>query len=139
MSWTWYLANDMQFFIVSVAVIFLYLGNQRAGKICAWIGVLVASVLEMVIMTEYPEESQVQNYAYDKPYCRIAPALLGLLMGFFLRENDVKTWQISQKKVLAMRFVSFYFLLHYGWLSLILIVRRTLQLFFDPHLFDHST
>ena len=31
MSWTWYLANDMQFFLVALLIMYVYVRSARAG------------------------------------------------------------------------------------------------------------
>ncbi|KAK7462654.1 hypothetical protein BaRGS_00038305 [Batillaria attramentaria] len=61
LPWTWYLANDVQFYAVApIFVFFLHLGGGRFD-----------------FMDEY----------YIKPYCRAAPYFLGLLTGYVLHRN----------------------------------------------------
>jgi peptidoglycan/LPS O-acetylase OafA/YrhL len=45
MSWTWYLANDMQFFIITPPLLFLY---HRFSRVIGWVvnlGFMVLSIL----------------------------------------------------------------------------------------------
>ncbi|XP_066933871.1 nose resistant to fluoxetine protein 6-like [Clytia hemisphaerica] len=106
-NWGWYLANDMQFYVVSP--LFLYCMYK-----CRWKGITYMSiaVLSMhvisngVLMYEenaisplfYEKDStfgkvsvlfNYQNYVYDKPYCRFIVYFIGLVLGYTLF-NEVK-------------------------------------------------
>ncbi|XP_035213460.1 uncharacterized protein LOC118187364 isoform X2 [Stegodyphus dumicola] len=116
-GWSWYLANDMQFYLISP--LFLY-PLWRWPKI--GFGVLVSLLLATwtttgVLSYKYDlipmfvgatKTKDLEAYAkkmwdsfdliYDKPYCRIAPYLIGVFLGIALykvnsRKNFLNWWQ----------------------------------------------
>ena len=88
----WYLANDMQFFLVSIPIMYLYV---RHSRIFGW-GLLLVLITFSIIANgsiSYNEhfhakldasqnDHEYMNDLYYKPYCRIAPYAIGLLGGF---------------------------------------------------------
>ncbi|OMJ65503.1 hypothetical protein SteCoe_38101 [Stentor coeruleus] len=91
---SWYLANDMQFFILSPIVLILYI---KVHKLIGWLAVLSACICGIVsggamahhfdlnVSTFAPSNGSNQfNYYYVKPYCRIPPYALGLACGMIL-------------------------------------------------------
>ncbi|XP_063954820.1 nose resistant to fluoxetine protein 6-like isoform X1 [Lytechinus pictus] len=108
-AWVWYLANDMQFFIISpILLIMLHrrplLGLLSLFGICVassvTTGLLMAkhnfSVLFLDASNPNPPTDQSQSFTeviYDKPYCRIAPYMVGMAMGYLLhkiKKDNVK-------------------------------------------------
>lgn len=104
MGWTWYLANDMQFFILSPFIIIpLYYSKWIGGMIGtsllfgSWVATgiisnyyqLPASMLEQLT---HPQSMQSDyfNIYYVKPYCRIGPYIVGILFGYLLYKTDCK-------------------------------------------------
>lgn len=88
---SWYLPNDMQFFMVSLPIMYLYIKHSR---IFGW-GLLSVCIAFSIIANgtisydqhlhakiDNPENRQYFDDLYDKPYCRIAPYCIGLLGGF---------------------------------------------------------
>ena len=94
MGWTWYLANDMQFFILAPLVLIpLYhlfpVGLAIAGVLlCATFASngAIAGTKHFLANTVLPDPSNTlqSNDIYVKPYCRAAPYLVGLVLGFLL-------------------------------------------------------
>lgn len=91
---SWYLANDMQFFILSPIVIVLYI---KVHKIIGWIAIFsacacgiitsgaIAHHFDLNVSTFAPSNGSNQfNYYYVKPYCRVPPYALGLACGMIL-------------------------------------------------------
>ncbi|XP_071511439.1 nose resistant to fluoxetine protein 6-like [Diadema antillarum] len=103
-GWVWYLANDMQFFVISPLIILpLYyfppLGLSLIGFLLfASFGVTGA----LTGIYKFPAGgTQIPGYdkptmdfssvIYSKPYCRIPPYLVGMLLGFLMyRQGDRK-------------------------------------------------
>eukprot|EP00054_Salpingoeca_dolichothecata_P018077 m.110468 g.110468 ORF g.110468 m.110468 type:complete len:668 (+) comp22721_c0_seq1:1-2004(+) len=94
MGWTWYLANDMQFYIISPIFLLALHKSRRLGfaiwsvvlVVCTGITIGLAYKFKLTAaMTEAPRiggGNQGTVY-YVKPYCRIQPYLVGLLTGYF--------------------------------------------------------
>lgn len=89
----WYLANDMQFFIISPIILFVY----HKKKIAGWslIGALnVLSILSSGLIAYHfnlhvslfaPQNTEDYGpYYYSKPYVRVAPYAIGLGVGMIL-------------------------------------------------------
>ncbi|XP_071491770.1 nose resistant to fluoxetine protein 6-like [Diadema antillarum] len=106
-GWVWYLANDMQFFIISPFLLILLYRKPILGFLClaalSAVSVIVTGIImavyryEAVLMDELNPHLNMQHpfqtTIYDKPYCRIAPYLVGMAMGYFLekfRNRDLK-------------------------------------------------
>ncbi|XP_066920656.1 nose resistant to fluoxetine protein 6-like [Clytia hemisphaerica] len=120
---SWYLANDMQFYILSP--VFLYsiyhlekkLANSRwkywSGAFVIFIGVFMCFCVTVALIdyNDYPAMHAAyqlrwilkpnpranvrldpQDETYDKPYTRIAPYLIGILIGYmFSRKLELKS------------------------------------------------
>jgi len=91
MGWTWYLPNDMQFFLLLPPLVYLLYRFRKVGMIV--IGVLmsasfIASMVILYIEGFSPSFLRVkENYYrvyYMKPYMRISPFLIGLYMGLVI-------------------------------------------------------
>ncbi|XP_022104486.1 nose resistant to fluoxetine protein 6-like isoform X2 [Acanthaster planci] len=103
-GWSWYLANDMQFFVISPVIIYLLYRYSKLG-----IGLIVALCLGSFGITAYlatyygvslgvspPYNNNTvvvygnaaADVIYMKPYCRIPPYLVGMVFGYiFYRLN----------------------------------------------------
>ncbi|OMJ91129.1 hypothetical protein SteCoe_6393 [Stentor coeruleus] len=108
----WYLANDMQFFIISIFVLLIY---SRVNRLFGWafvlfscfIGCLSAGIIAQkyefnAIVFAADKFSEYLEYFYTKPYVRIAPYALGMATGFILynmkynRENGKPYDKVAQ-------------------------------------------
>ncbi|XP_022325908.1 O-acyltransferase like protein-like [Crassostrea virginica] len=104
MAWTWYLANDMQFYILSPLIIIPMYYSKYIGWIIgttillgSWIATglisntykLPASQLEQISSQESMQMHYFNDY-YIKPYCRIGPYIMGIWCGYFLFKTDCK-------------------------------------------------
>ena len=102
-SWTWYLANDMQFYIFSPLILIpLYFLFPLGLVICAIVlfvcflstGVLVGvydlqanlfAFFAYNYVPKYPSpDLSSQNLLYVKPWHRVAPYIVGLVLGYVL-------------------------------------------------------
>jgi len=93
-DWTWYLANDMQFFIVGVPIVYLLKKYKVIGFIT--IGVIMVltylysihNILEHdVYMSLFKQNEDYYLYYYNMPYARIAPYLIGFIFAYFYIET----------------------------------------------------
>ena len=105
MGWSWYLANDMQFFVISPLIIVpLYLWFT-GGLIVSGV-LLVVSFAVTAFITGYYQLTASQFFPlahgdylppgivpdyssqiYSKPYCRIGPYIVGLVLGAIFYHN----------------------------------------------------
>ncbi|XP_041479403.1 nose resistant to fluoxetine protein 6-like [Lytechinus variegatus] len=113
MGHAWYLANDMQFYIISPLILIILYRNCKAGM--ALIGSIMLISLGSLAglnyyyginmdpwyqqppyndrLADYPE----QDVTYAKPYTRIPPYLVGMVMGYIIFK--LKGKQLKLKKI----------------------------------------
>ncbi|KAL5012819.1 hypothetical protein ScPMuIL_011370 [Solemya velum] len=105
MGWTWYLANDMQFYIISPLIVVPLFYFGFAGSVVSFV-LLLASVITTGIISSANHISpsilgqslddttgQVHYMSdyYIKPYCRIGPYIIGVLLGYILHKGGDRT------------------------------------------------
>ncbi|XP_076090041.1 nose resistant to fluoxetine protein 6-like [Mytilus galloprovincialis] len=101
MVWTWYLANDMQFFILSPLILLPLFYSHLAG-----VGVLLVFLLGTWISTgvvssyyEIPAggfaQTEHRSKIYDRPYARMGPYLVGMYTGYLLYKTGCK-WRVNK-------------------------------------------
>ncbi|XP_076353848.1 nose resistant to fluoxetine protein 6-like isoform X2 [Tachypleus tridentatus] len=118
MAWTWYLANDMQFYIISPMFLSIFKSHTLVSvgvvgvlMLTSWIctGVL-SSVYELrsmfsqhldaeAALTAANSQQSYFNTIYIKPWCRIGPYLVGVIVSFLLyrtgkRTNFLNKWLV---------------------------------------------
>ncbi|CAG9316184.1 unnamed protein product [Blepharisma stoltei] len=95
----WYIANDMQFFLISLPIIYLY---TKISRIFGWVINIFLTVMSFIasFAIAFDENfntvlfsDQNKRYMEDlyyKPYCRIAPYAIGMITGFiyYTSKND---------------------------------------------------
>ncbi|XP_041474396.1 nose resistant to fluoxetine protein 6-like [Lytechinus variegatus] len=117
-AWSWYLANDMQFFIISPLLIIPMFWYGVKGMLVLIItcvasfittavlvyknnfevGILAQGIADTVIEspgTEYMFANDVNGIVYNKPYCRIPPYLVGMALGYAMYNIGNKKLKIS--------------------------------------------
>lgn len=97
-GWTWYLQVDMQLFIVSLLLLWVYVTNWKWAKLASkllGLGIAVGTVTYVFIMsqdngyrvvgspTDNDKAVEYQTEIYLKPWSRAAPYMLGLFTGIF--------------------------------------------------------
>ena len=104
MGWTWYLANDMQFFVITplvliplyvwfpvgiAAISLLLIGSTAVTGFIAGYYQLSANPFEALYsnVTVSPDFPDVSTEIYGKPYARIAPYLVGIVLGYIFYKN----------------------------------------------------
>ena len=106
---TWYLANDMQFYIISPIFLLLLYHFWKIG-FATIAGTMLASivVIASIVGIKKPDANLLQgtlvygdeshlalsnfafSYIYEKPYCRINAYLIGIVLGFIF----YKKWRV---------------------------------------------
>ncbi|CAL1287085.1 unnamed protein product [Larinioides sclopetarius] len=116
-GWSWYLANDMQFYIISPLFLYPLWRWPRVGfgilasiLLGTWIttGVLSYKFDLIPMFVGAAKTKDFDAYSkrmwdsfdliYDKPYCRIAPYIIGVILGYMLyklnnKKNFMNWWQ----------------------------------------------
>ena len=113
MSWSWYLANDMQFFVISPLIIVPLYVWFTGGLIASSVLLLVSFAVTgfLVGFYNFPASSYLPwgvpstspNYEteiYVKPYCRIGPYIIGLVLGaVFYYEYKPKLSKLANRMI----------------------------------------
>ena len=104
-GWVWYLANDMQFFVISpllliplyyflpaglIAVLVLLLASFGVtGFIAGYYGFPANEFGGLFYGTDIrpPDFPDQSSEIYGKPYCRISPYLVGIVLGYIFFKN----------------------------------------------------
>ena len=105
---SWYLANDMQFFIISPVFIYALWKSQIVGLSLSFLGLLAGTIVPMVIVYQKdlelsPSFPNILNdpYAYMLdlyivPWCRFQPYISGIIFGYLLhRMRDTPKLNIN--------------------------------------------
>jgi len=99
----WYLANDMQFFLLSPIILYTYKIHKIAGHIMAsvfWL-ISIGSNIGITASGKYGITfgNQGEGFMFDiytKPYTRIGPYVIGMVAGYLLyqyrKENRRPSW-----------------------------------------------
>lgn len=87
MGWTWYLPNDMQFFLLIPIIVFLLYKNKVMGLL--FIAVFQAGCFAITIFSAYRNNMSPSyfeateayyRYYYHRPWARIAPFFVGVIV-----------------------------------------------------------
>ncbi|KAL3277718.1 hypothetical protein HHI36_013061 [Cryptolaemus montrouzieri] len=99
MLWSWYIANDTQFYIIASILLLIAVRSNRHLKIAATlIGVFMITswITTFIIAMKYDYVARVEepftlfDQLYDKPWMRIGPYLVGMVIGYYLFKVDCK-------------------------------------------------
>ena len=97
-GWSWYLANDMQMFLISPLVIYPLWRWARAGA--AWSALLLVGTIGLRLVRELQDfgdpAREALNYyeVYTKPWNRCQPYIIGLMLGAGL--YHLRLWRSKQ-------------------------------------------
>ncbi|XP_062589908.1 nose resistant to fluoxetine protein 6-like [Saccostrea cucullata] len=94
-GWGWYLANDMQFFVISPFIIYPLYRLVLFGYIIILSLMVMQLVFRGIIsvqlhmnLNQSPNPVESFDKMYQKPYARIAPYLIGVLTGYFMWKSE---------------------------------------------------
>ncbi|KAJ8300277.1 hypothetical protein KUTeg_021796 [Tegillarca granosa] len=99
MAWSWYLANDMQFFIISPLILIPLYRKPLIGYVVLGVLFLEQFIFRGVISVYYqlkmngPQSENFLDwfdYMYQRPYTRISPYLIGMIVGYILWKTGRK-------------------------------------------------
>uniref|UniRef100_A0A1I8QBL2 Nose resistant-to-fluoxetine protein N-terminal domain-containing protein n=1 Tax=Stomoxys calcitrans TaxID=35570 RepID=A0A1I8QBL2_STOCA len=98
-SWTWYLACDMQYFVLFTALLYVHAKQPTAGKIIFVIFAIGSVVIGWIsyyisgITFETDVIYSTLNEVYVKPWVRIPPYIGGSIMGWVMYKMQQKRSQ----------------------------------------------
>jgi peptidoglycan/LPS O-acetylase OafA/YrhL len=97
MGETWYMANDMQFFLISPIFLLAMWHSNILGIVVSTMALIGATIIPMVVIyiKDYPfamvfdttQNSDYYQNFYIVPWCRFQPYILGLLFGWLLHKQ----------------------------------------------------
>jgi peptidoglycan/LPS O-acetylase OafA/YrhL len=101
MGWTWYLANDTQFYILTPFVLYLFYKHKGAGWALLTFLILACLAVNIALVIYYnftyyfayyflSNNMDFFNYLYVKPYARAFPWLVGIGLGFIFNQYGFK-------------------------------------------------
>ncbi|KAI1290318.1 Nose resistant to fluoxetine protein 6 [Halotydeus destructor] len=115
MAWSWYLANDMQFYLVSpLFLIGLWIFPVVGFVLIA--SVIAGSSVATFLLSYYNNitigfrfettvtQQKIMDYfdvIYMKPYCRIGAYLVGIIVGYLISEYSHKKYTIRRSRITA--------------------------------------
>ena len=91
-GWTWYIANDMQFFVLSPFILVPFCLSQLWGYIVILLLALASFLAQGFIIyyydlspslqVDYNQVEMSKKYFYVAPWCRVNPFFVGMLLCF---------------------------------------------------------
>lgn len=104
MLWSWYLANDTQFYIIGAIILIIAVRHLRIAATIL-VSFLVSSWLTTGIiaynnnhMPNTDDPLALFDMIYDKPWTRIGPYMIGMAVGWILFKTDCKV-KLNKAKV----------------------------------------
>ncbi|XP_048237970.1 uncharacterized protein LOC124115336 [Haliotis rufescens] len=102
-AWSWYLANDMQFYVVApLALVPLALSSQMKDTtsrkvlklvgLCVTLGYIITSIICSAYFSYHNYKDVTGNFlnVYIKPWVRIGPFAIGMILGYMLQTKKSK-------------------------------------------------
>lgn len=96
MVWSWYLANDTQFFVIGVIVLIFSIRHFKIA--CTMmVGILLTAwttttyiAYDNNFIPSTDEALALFDKIYDKPWTRIGPYMIGMIVGWILFKSNCK-------------------------------------------------
>ena len=101
--WTWYLANDFQFFVLALCLIVLLRKQRLRMQLFVLAALIVASAsgtayIAWTRQAKYVDllhPDHMQNLIYDKPWCRAPAYLIGMFAAYVYAKTDLRIGHIK--------------------------------------------
>ncbi|VVC89545.1 unnamed protein product [Leptidea sinapis] len=93
MVWSWYMANDTQFYVVGIILLLVSVKHLKFATISLMVVMASSWVTTIYISLWHQYKARIQepfemfDPLYDKPWSRIGPYLIGMLVGWFLHKT----------------------------------------------------
>lgn len=137
LGWSWYLPNDMQFFLLLPILVYLLYRYRIVGIIVNLLIILFSWIASVIILTIegfgpsfYEIQESYYRVYYMKPYMRISPFIIGILLGLFIYSYRNDKAEDSIIKKFCDRVKNSFILSHFcywGGLSIIGVIAFTFQ------------
>ncbi|CAG5042180.1 unnamed protein product [Parnassius apollo] len=93
MVWSWYMANDTQFYVVGITLLLISVKHIKFAVISllmllasSWATTIYVSVSHQY-KVRIQEPFEMFDQLYDKPWSRIGPYLVGMIVGWYLHKT----------------------------------------------------
>ncbi|XP_013108228.1 nose resistant to fluoxetine protein 6 [Stomoxys calcitrans] len=104
MLWSWYLANDTQFYIIGALILIVGVRHFKLSAITTGVFLVLSWVTTAVIAfsnnhrPDTDDPLALFDKIYDKPWTRLGPYLIGMAVGWILFRTNCKI-RLSKTKV----------------------------------------
>ncbi|XP_013195317.2 nose resistant to fluoxetine protein 6-like [Amyelois transitella] len=115
MVWSWYMANDTQFYVVGIIILLLSVKYPKFAGVTLGLVLVSSWATTIYISVWHQYKARIQepfemfDALYDKPWSRIGPYLVGMMVGWYLHKTK------CQVKIP-------YWLVAVGWISSLAII-----------------
>eukprot|EP01113_Clastostelium_recurvatum_P020526 TRINITY_DN242_c0_g1_i2.p1 TRINITY_DN242_c0_g1~~TRINITY_DN242_c0_g1_i2.p1 ORF type:complete len:679 (-),score=198.27 TRINITY_DN242_c0_g1_i2:79-1908(-) len=95
MGWTWFLANDMQFYIFTPIIALLFRKKRMGGWVLSAFLIIFSMFINWFLALKYdlspmnPNDDQFNSILYNKPYARMAAYVQGIVVAFLLQYDSI--------------------------------------------------
>ncbi|KAG8225219.1 hypothetical protein J437_LFUL012694 [Ladona fulva] len=102
MLWSWYMANDTQFYALGIILLLIAVRHFRFAAVAGLVFLASSWITTAVIAVQYeyhvsiPDPFALFDQLYDKPWLRLGPYMIGMFTGWLLYETS---FQIRLPKV----------------------------------------
>ncbi|OMJ79985.1 hypothetical protein SteCoe_19856 [Stentor coeruleus] len=112
MAWSWFIANDMQFYIFSPVILILHYKNKIYGY-CALILLLIVNVVVTVVISSENDYNPGVRYglfntdqflhSYIRPYFRMNSYIIGMMLGFVYKGYKEAIEAVKERTEIEMQ------------------------------------
>ncbi|XP_049886800.1 nose resistant to fluoxetine protein 6-like isoform X2 [Pectinophora gossypiella] len=96
MVWSWYMANDTQFYVVGIILLLISVKHPKISWALLGLVLSTSWVTTIYISVWHQYKARIQepfemfDALYDKPWSRIGPYLIGMVVGWYLHKTKCK-------------------------------------------------
>ncbi|KAL4706806.1 hypothetical protein ACJJTC_010040 [Scirpophaga incertulas] len=96
MVWSWYMANDTQFYVVGIILLLMSVKHLKLATVSLFVVMVTSWATTIYISVWHQYKARIQepfemfDALYDKPWSRIGPYLIGMIVGWYLHKTKCK-------------------------------------------------
>ncbi|CAK1548341.1 unnamed protein product [Leptosia nina] len=93
MVWSWYMANDTQFYVIGIILLLISVKHVKFATVSLVLLLVSSWVTTIYISVWYHYKARIQepfemfDPLYDKPWSRVGPYLVGMMVGWYLHKT----------------------------------------------------